>query len=97
MSKREQQKAESDDLMALDLEYRLTIAHRIDCDCAPYLAQRREVLLPEVLKEARRRDADPVDVFAEFARKVHLTKCKTPTAGRFAALMGLIQEAPDAE
>lgn len=81
---------EYDDLMALDLECRLTIAHRIDCECAPYFAQRREVLLPEVLKEARRRGEDPVDVFAEFARKVHATKCRTFSAGRFAALMAMV-------
>lgn len=81
---------ETADLMALDLECRLTIAHRIDCDCAPYFAQRREALLPEVLKEARRRGEDPVDVFAEFARRVHATKCRTLTAGRFAALMAMV-------
>lgn len=78
------------DLMALDLECRLTIAHRIGCDCAPYFAQRREALLPEVLKEARRRGEDPVDVFAEFARKVHATKCSTFSAGRYAALMAMV-------
>lgn len=31
----------------------------------------------------------------EKVRKVHLTRCKTPAAGRFAALMGLIQEGSD--
>lgn len=60
-----------DDLMALDLEYRLTIAARLDCECAPYFAGRREVLLPEVVKEAEARDADPVDLFATYARGVH--------------------------
>lgn len=61
----------TDDLMALDLECRLTIAHRLDCVCAPYFMQRREVLLPEVVKEADRRDLDAVDLFASFARGVH--------------------------
>jgi len=80
---------EQSDLMALDLEYRLTIAHRLGCECGPYFVQRREVLIPEMLKEAARRGEDPVDVFAAFARKVHLRKCGTTTAGRYAALMAL--------
>lgn len=62
---------ELDDLMALDLEYRLTIAHRMNCECAPYLIGRRDVLMPEVLKEAHRQNEDPIDLFAAFARKVH--------------------------
>lgn len=61
----------NDDLMALDLECRLTIAHRIECECAPYFAGRREVLLPEVAKEALRRNLDAVDLFANYARGVH--------------------------
>ncbi|HEX6684982.1 MAG TPA: hypothetical protein VF062_19490 [Candidatus Limnocylindrales bacterium] len=60
-----------DDLMAVDLECRLTIAYRMDCECAPYFIGRREVLIPEVLKAASSRGEDPVDVFAAFARKVH--------------------------
>ena len=60
-----------DALMELDLEYRLTIAYRIDCECAPYLVNRREVLIPEVFKQAKERGIDPIDVFAEFARGVH--------------------------
>ncbi len=43
---------EKGDLMALDLEYRLTIAHRIDGPCSSYLARRREVLIPAVLEQA---------------------------------------------
>ena len=64
---------DADDLMALDLEYRLTIATRINsgCACAPYFARRREVLMPEVLKTAAKRGIDPVDLFATFARSVH--------------------------
>lgn len=60
-----------DDLLALDLEYRLTIGHRLDCDCAPYFIRRREVLIPEVLKAAVARGVDPVNVFADYARGVH--------------------------
>ena len=84
----------NDDLMALDMEYRLTLAHRIGCKCAPYFARRREVLIPEVLKEAVRRGEDPVDVFADFARKVHARQCADTdndfTIGRFVALMAAI-------
>lgn len=61
----------TDDLMALDLEVRLTIAYRLTCECASYLVNRREVLLPEVLKAAEAQDEDPVDLFAQFARGVH--------------------------
>lgn len=64
-----------DSLVALDLECRLTIAHRVSCggcDCVRYLIQRREVLLPEVLKYAEKIDSDPVDEFARYARGVHL-------------------------
>ena len=65
---------ETGDLMSLDLEYRLTVAHRVgeECDCVRYLISRREVLIPEVLKEARRRNVDPVDLFAAYARGVHV-------------------------
>jgi hypothetical protein len=63
--------SETDDLMGLDLEYRLTIAYRSNCACAPYFARRRTVLIPEVLKAARKRDVDPIDVFAGYARGVH--------------------------
>ncbi|HKY59252.1 MAG TPA: hypothetical protein VJL80_14540 [Aeromicrobium sp.] len=59
------------DLMALDLEYRLTIAASMDCECAPYFIRRREVLMPEVLKQASVSGEDPVDVFAAFARRFH--------------------------
>lgn len=60
-----------DDLMELDLEYRLTIAHRLNCECAPYFIQRREVLIPEVIKRAGETGEDVVDLFAAFARGVH--------------------------
>lgn len=58
-------------LLSLDLEYRLTIAHRIDCECAPYFVYRRDVLLPAILKQAKEQNKDPIDVFAAFARGVH--------------------------
>lgn len=45
-------------LVALDLEYRLTIAHRIGCECEPYLVGRREVLIPAVLEQALHYDRD---------------------------------------
>ena len=57
--------------MLLDMEYRLTLALRIRCECAPYFARRREVLIPEVLREAERRGVDEVDLFAAYARGVH--------------------------
>lgn len=60
-----------DNLLTLDLEYRLTIAHRMRCECARYFVNRREVLMVEVIKEAERRNADAVDVFAAYARGVH--------------------------
>jgi hypothetical protein len=63
-----------DGLMALDLEYRLTIGIRAGgggCDCVRYFISRREVLIPEVLKEAARHGEDPVDTFARYARGVH--------------------------
>lgn len=66
-----------DDLMALDLEYRLTIGFRMarpgskPCECVGYLIERREVLIPEVLRLAAEKDEDPVDYFAAFARRLH--------------------------
>lgn len=63
----------SEDMMTLDLEYRLTIAFRsLDgCECVPYFIERREVLIPAMLERAREIDSDPADVFAAFARGVH--------------------------
>jgi len=57
-----------DDLI---MEFRLTIAVRHGCECAPYFLQRGPVLLPEVVAEAHKRDIDPVDLFADYARGVH--------------------------
>lgn len=58
-------------LLSLDLEYRLTIAQRIDCECASYLISRRDILLPEILTQAKEQGTDPVDLFAAFARGIH--------------------------
>lgn len=82
--------SDEDDLLALDLEYRLTIAHRLDCECAPYFAERREVLIPAVLAQARESGEDVADTFAAFARKVHQRHGGGEsefTIGRYVALM----------
>jgi len=63
------------DLMNLELEYRLTIAHRIDCACAPYLVRRRLVLMKEVLKLAREQGVDPPQFFHDFAQRLHTKLC----------------------
>lgn len=85
-------------LMALDLEYRLTIAARLDCECAAYFARRREALIPAVLDQARTKGEDPVDTFAAFARKVHARHGDPEpsfTAGRFVALMAALAQDPE--
>jgi hypothetical protein len=84
--------SEANQRVAVDLEYKLTVAHRLNCWCSEYLVRRREVLIPEVMKEAKRRGEDPVDVFADFARKLHAKKCSTPTPGRIAALFAHIAD-----
>lgn len=66
-------------LLALDLEYRLTIAVRTatdDCSCPEYLVARRTVLLPAIIDAAEQAKADPVDWFAGFARRLHATRCE---------------------
>lgn len=83
------------DLLNLDMEFRLTIAHRINCWCSEYLAERRDVLLPQVLKMAKEKDEDPVDFFHAFSLKLHAEKCNTPTTGRIAALFAAISEMGD--
>lgn len=67
------------DMLALDLEYKLTVGMRIysDCDCAMYFVQRREVLFPEILKKAKKEGTDPIDVFAAYARGVHARHADT--------------------
>lgn len=56
---------------AVNLECRLTIASRLECECAAYLVTRRKVLIPEVIRVAIRHKVDPVDLFAAYARGVH--------------------------
>lgn len=64
----------TDDLLALDLECRLTIAHRMadECECVRYFIVRRVVLLPEVAKHASKTGADAVDTFARGVHQRHL-------------------------
>lgn len=59
--------------VALDMEYRLTIAVKTAraCECARYFIERRDVLVPVVLRMAAERGEDPVDFFAAYARRVH--------------------------
>lgn len=59
------------DMLALDLEYRLTIAYRIGCECASYFVKRHDILIPEMLKQAKKKGIDPIDVFAKYAHAVH--------------------------
>lgn len=65
-------------LLTMDMEYKLTVAHRINCWCSRYLIRRREVLLPEL---ARRYMAigtgDPEDFVHSFMMKLHEQKCPT--------------------
>lgn len=70
MSTTENLQAEAD-LLGLRLEYNLTVAARFRCECAQYFLDRRDALVPAVLREAGRVNADPVDVFAGYARSVH--------------------------
>jgi hypothetical protein len=62
------------DLLDLDLEYRLTVAFRLigGCnECAQYLIERREVLMPEIMIRANEKGEHPVDMFDKFQRGVH--------------------------
>lgn len=61
------------ELLDLDLEYRLTVAVRINepCNCAEYLIGRRDVLMPEVMKSATKRGLEPIELFHQFATKLH--------------------------
>lgn len=71
---------ELNNLLNLDLEYQLTvgvaIAHN-DENCPPYFIRRREVLIPAILKSAAKQGLDPVDHFADYARKVHSKLCES--------------------
>lgn len=86
-------KVNPDELLALDLEYKLTIAHRIDCWCSEYLVQRRLVLIPAILEQAHREKISATDLMHSFQQKLHATRCKTHTGGRVAAFMARVAEA----
>jgi len=55
----------------LEFEWRLTVATRIGCECAPYFIQRKDALFPHILAKAAKEGRDSDQVFAEFARDVH--------------------------
>jgi hypothetical protein len=62
------------DLLELDMEYRLTVALRMadGCEaCVGYLIDRRDVLLPEILRQADLQAKAPADIFHSFQQKVH--------------------------
>jgi hypothetical protein len=62
------------DILDLDLEYRLTVGLRMadgDETCVKYLIDRREILLPEILKIAKAKGEDPADIFHAYQKKVH--------------------------
>lgn len=70
---------ELNDLLNLDLEYRLTVGiamARGDTTCARYLLGRREVLIPKLIFSARKLGIDPVEHFANYARKAHMKLCE---------------------
>lgn len=67
------------DLIDLDMEYRLTIAAHVahdDTNCAQYFIKRREVLIPEIIETAKKKQLKPIDLFSEYARKVHVRLCE---------------------
>lgn len=75
-----------EDLLALDMEYRLTIAGRMilndkACDCSPYFINRREVLIPQILKQSVIQGRDAVELFHEFQKKVHARHAEEDSDG----------------
>jgi hypothetical protein len=62
---------DDDAMLALNLEINLTIAVRSLCECAAYFMRRRKVLAPFILFMGKQQNNDPVDLFADYARKVH--------------------------
>lgn len=72
---------EIDNLLMLDMEYKLAVARCIATDdkvCSSYFIRRRETLIPEIIISAREQGLDPVEHFAAFAKKVHARFCTTP-------------------
>lgn len=89
-------KIDPDELLALDLEYKLTIAHRIDCWCSEYLVQRRLVLIPAILEQAHMGKLSATDLMHSFQQRLHAEKCPAhtdPTKGRVAMFLSRVAEA----
>jgi len=67
-------------LLELDLEYRLSVADRVNHDdlvCAQYLVNRRAVLIPEFIKAAaQEEDTTPVEIFISFRKRLHTKLCE---------------------
>ncbi len=55
----------------LELEYRLTLAMRMDCPCAEYLIRRKEFIFKYISKQAKEQSLDAEEVFAAYAKRVH--------------------------
>lgn len=65
-------------LSIANLEYNLQIGHHFNCWCGRYLTERREVLLPEMIKICiEKGHEDPDDFVAQFVGKLHREKCPT--------------------
>lgn len=61
-------------LLELDMEYRLTVALRSadgGCDCIRYFISRRDVLIPEILKQSKVTGEDAAYIFHRFQKGVH--------------------------
>lgn len=63
-------------IIELSLEYKLTIAMRMDCVCGPYLLKRKDILFPEVLRRAEQYGEDPAELFSRFANRIHDNLCE---------------------
>jgi hypothetical protein len=66
------------DVLELDMEYKLTVGILMSQDdekCARYFIERREVLLPEILRLTPS-GGSTAKVFHDYARKVHVKLCE---------------------
>ena len=68
-------------LLDADLEYRLNIAAHLDCWCSYYLTERREVLMPELVKAIMAGNHDAADFVHAFVKRLHKEKCPTMPQG----------------
>jgi len=59
------------DVWELLMEYGLTQVVRMGCECAIYLSNRKNVIVPEIIEMARRQNATPVDIFIRFQKRLH--------------------------